>query len=75
MLVDLRFIYEILIKSYDVKWVFYNKKLKNDFLKLGYNKNDLIYVNKINFSILIKRLFSRIFKIEKFNFKNLLIKI
>ena len=73
-LVDLRFVYEILIKSYDVKWVFYNKKLKNDFLKLGYNKNDLIYVNKINFSYVLKKIIFRIFKIEKFNFKNLLIK-
>ena len=26
-LVDLRFVYEVLLKSYDVKWVFYNKKL------------------------------------------------
>ncbi len=73
-LVDLRFVYEILLKSYDVKWVFYNKKLKNDFLKLGYNKNDLIFVNKLNFLDFLKKIIFRIFKIEKFNYQNLLIR-
>ena len=53
-----------------MKWVFYNKKLKNDFLKLGYNKNDLIYVNKINFSYVLKRSFSEFSKL-----KNLILKI
>lgn len=73
-LVDLRFIHEILIKSYDVKWVYYNRKLKNDFLRLGYNEHDLISVNKISFISIIKKIIFKVFKVKKFNYENELIR-
>ena len=36
--VDLRFIYDQLKDTYDVRWIFYNKKLRRDLFELGYEK-------------------------------------
>ena len=53
--VDLRFIYNELNNYFDLKWVFYRKKLKKEFLSLGYKPKDLIYLRSNFFTLLIKK--------------------
>tara|TARA_Y100000389_G_scaffold203062_1_gene250297 strand:- start:1411 stop:2598 length:1188 start_codon:yes stop_codon:yes gene_type:complete len=65
-LVDLRFIYDLLKDSYDVRWIFYNNKLKKDLFKLGYEKKKIILIS--NFKFFLKKI---LFKILKSNLINL----
>ena len=56
--VDLRFIYNELNNHFDLKWVFYSKKLKKEFLCLGYRPEDLIYLRSNFFTSLVKKILS-----------------
>lgn len=68
--VDLRFICELLKKTYSVKWVFYNKNLQDDLNKLGYRKKDFIFINNnFNLLYLAKKALRKIFRISNFNFE------
>ena len=47
--VDLRFIHDQLNDIYDVRWVYYNKKLRRDLFELGYEKKKMILINSFGF--------------------------
>ena len=59
--VDLRFVYDLLKKNYNVAWVYYNKNLKSELLNLKYCKSDLILLNKNSLTLLLKKIFNKIF--------------
>ena len=58
--VDLRLVYDLLKKDYNVAWVYYNKSLKTELLNLKYCKNNLILLNKNSLTILLKKIFNKV---------------
>ncbi len=68
--VDLRFIYEFLKKSHNVKWIFYNSNLRKDLIRLGYQEQDFIYIRNLNLILIAKKILSKVLRFLKFNFEN-----
>jgi len=68
-LVDLRFIFDQLKKDYDVKWVYYNKSLKQEILSNGYTQNDIIYLSSNIFKIIFLKILD-LLNIKKLDYQN-----
>ena len=69
--VDLRFIHDQLNDIYDVRWVYYNKKLRRDLFELGYEKKKMILIN--SFGFFLKKILSKFLKPNLFNLEKELI--
>jgi hypothetical protein len=67
--VDLKSVYILLKKQYEISWVYYHKNLKFDFLNLGCDKKNIFFLYNLTFILIFKKIFSRL-GFFKINYEN-----
>ena len=67
-LVDLKFLYTLLKKKYEINWVYYHKNLKSDLLKLDCDNNKLFFLHTNTFILILKKILSK-FGLLKINYE------